>query len=127
MTHVSEVVETIEVDVAEKTTPLLTFTVVDENGAPIAGASLDVCDLMVFDEISGTVLTTPASPGRDIRANIDGSGNGSVVLVEAETAIHNTTRPSEWHIAYIHWEYNAGAGDGKAKIRFFVRNFTKVT
>jgi hypothetical protein len=116
----------IKTDIGEKTTPLLTFLVKDETGTPVAGTSMDSCTIRIYDEKTETDLSTPTT-GRDIIANIDANGVGSVVLTEAETAIVNTQKRSEWHAALVHWEYNAGAGDGKALILFEVKNFATVT
>jgi hypothetical protein len=116
--------QTLEKAVGEETTPRLTFLVVDDTGAAIPGPNLDLAELTVYDERTGTVLT--ANAPRDIQAQIDGSGNGSVSLTDVETAINDDTLIQEWHIAYFHWEYNGNADDGKAAIRFKTWNLAKV-
>ncbi len=121
----SIVPQTLAKAVAEKTTPSLTFTVTDDKGVPIPGTDLSLAELLVYDERTGTILTT-GGVARDIQAQIDLNGDGSVILTEDETTIHEDTVIQEWHIAYFHWEYNGGSGDGKAAIRFKTWNLAKV-
>ena len=115
------IIETLDTDVGEETTPRLTFLAIDDEGNQTQPTT---CTMLVYDAATGDVLTD-GGVARDVMPDIT-AGAGSVRLTKSETTIVGTVR-IEWHIAFVHWTYDTGSGDGKKEVRFKVINLSKVS
>lgn len=113
----------------EKTTPRLTAVVRDHLGAAIPGSSLQSLKVWLFNRADGAVLG-----GRDgqtiLGANggaVDGSGNLTLDLAVADTAILNTAGEDETHLAEFEYTYNSGTRTARHTVEHTIRNLRKTT
>ncbi len=53
---------------------------------------------------------------------IDGSGNITLTLLAADTAMSNTARLREWRTALIQWTWASGTKHGSVEVRFPIVN-----
>jgi len=114
--------------IAEKSTRTLRFVTADENGDAVGAAELATLTLTLYDKRSKTILNS-----RDhqsiLNANggtVDASGNGELVLADADNALVSQGRSSEMHVALIEWTWAGGTKSGRHEIVLTVENLQKV-
>lgn len=115
---------------AEKKTAKITATLNDEDGNPLALASINTLTLTLYDEITGTVIN--GRTGSNILNTGGGtlaatSGAFTLTLSPNDMAINDTDRDDEIHVALVEWTYNASADAGGKEIRHRILNLLKVT
>jgi hypothetical protein len=117
-------------EIPERTTPKLTATLRDQDGAPVAAASLDALSLTLFNDKTKAIVN-----GRNhsdvLNAGI-GTINAQGVLTLAftalDTAILDATLATELRVALIEWDWTVSSvpKSGKHEISFVVRNLHHV-
>lgn len=113
----------------EKTTPRLTAVVRDHLGVAIPGGSLSSLKVWLFNRADAVILGS--RDGQNILgANggaVDGSGNLTLDLAVADTAILNTSGEDEVHVAEFEFVYNGGARTGRHTVEHTIRNLRKTS
>jgi hypothetical protein len=115
---------TISTAIAERTTRILSGTLLDETNTPIPGSSLTTATFTLYDLESLRVINSRTDV--DIKANINGSGALSLELLPADNIIVRQPRPQEVHVALIEFTYSSGTKRGQHEIYFTVTNSHKV-
>ena len=111
---------TLTTDVAEQSTPLLTGTFLDENGAAVQP---DTALLTLYDEASRQVLNSREDV--DIIASVT-AGALSWRLTALDTVMRQTGAHHEWHVIRIDWTWGASLANSH-KIRHRIVNFALIT
>lgn len=120
---------------AEKSTPIITFQLVDENGAGIPASALNSFELTYFNEKTNAVINNRLEQNV-LNANnvtVDSSGNVTWVMQEADTVIVDTgavgVGVKESHIASFSWEYDGTVSDmrGRHEVQMYIINMGLVS
>lgn len=126
----SDSIRTVLQDVvAERSTALLSGTLVDETGAALGASSLTTFTFTLYNRSTEVVINsrTATSILNTGPGTVDSSGNWTLTLTPADNAIIGTDQ-SEWHVALLQWTYGvAGAKSGAHEVMYAVRNLAKVT
>ena len=117
-------------EVAERTTPTLSVTLRDLDGAGIPASSLDALKLTLFNDRTGAIINA-----RD-HQNVLNTGIGTMssagvitlAFTAADTAVLDSTRSSEVRVALLEWDWTVSGApkSGKCELVFVVRNLQKV-
>lgn len=116
--------ENMREEVAEGGSCRLTGTLTDEAGAPVTLAGLQTLKLWLYDADTGTPISV-ARTNQDIKNANGGTvgatdGSFSLALGPADNVLMDATKRAEWHVAFVKWTYNGGAGVGEKEIAFRV-------
>jgi hypothetical protein len=112
----------------ERTTPTFAWQIVDADGVGVPAASLASLTWWLFNKATGAVINSRNGTSI-LNANngtVDGSGNATLVLEAADTAILDESLDLETHIAEFEFTYNGGARTGRHVIEHAIRNLRKV-
>jgi hypothetical protein len=114
--------------VAERTTPLYTATLVDEDGAIIPGSTLTTLVLTHYNLATDAILNSRDAQNVLNANNVTVSELGILewVLQPLDTLIVDDTLCLETHVALFEFTWNSGARVGKHEIRYEVRNYEQV-
>jgi hypothetical protein len=121
--------EYMEQEVAEGGSGLITATLKDAAGAAVTLAQLGTLQLWLYDDSTKAAIN--AKVGTDIK-NANGgtvhatSGLLTLTLAPADNPLVTAGKLAEWHVAFVKWTYDGGAGVGEKEIVFKVVNLTKV-
>jgi hypothetical protein len=118
--------------VAEKTTLLITATLLDEVGDPVQAAMLSTLTLTLYnrDSVAKEIINSLSA------VNILNTGRGtvhatsgllSITLQPDDNAMVDTATDLEWHRALIQGTYAGGTKAFKYEIDVQVRNLEKVS
>ena len=107
----------------EKTTRIFTTTIKDEAGVAIPGSSLTSLVWTLYSE--HTLAVVNGRSAVDIKANVDGSGLLTLILLPADMAILQPSLSEERHRALFEWVYSSGK-EGRHEARITVSNLAKV-
>lgn len=105
--------------IAERTTPLLTMTIVDETGTPIPSLSA----LTITLHAAGTVIN-----GRNKVNVLSSFTDGTLTwrFAAEDTAILEPSRGHEVHTLLIEWAWDSSQRHGKHEVVHIVRNLALV-
>jgi hypothetical protein len=121
--------QTMAQEVAEGGSALLSWTLNDELGVPVPLTGLQTLVWTHYNESDGAIVN--ARNAVNIK-NLNGgtvqatSGACTLILTPADNVILDSTKRSEWHVAYIKGTYNAGAGVVEKEVAIRVVNLSKV-
>lgn len=126
---VTNIRQTMEQPVAEGGTAYLGWNFKDQTGAVLLLTQIGTVTWTHYNEATGLVIN--ARSNVDIKNNNGGtvhatSGAGTLIVPPADNIIVVAGVPSEWHVAFIRWTYNGGAGVGEKEIVFRVQNMLMV-
>lgn len=107
------------VEIAERSTALLTATFKDENGATLT--SLDSCTLTLYDKSAGSIINSRSAT--DVLSSVS-AGTLSFRLTALDNVVVNTSQNRERHIALL--QFTQGAVVGKKEISLLVVNLAQV-
>jgi hypothetical protein len=117
----------------EATTGLLTFTLVDSDGAGVPVSMLTTLTLTYYDVISGTIVNS-----RNVQnvlntndVSITTVGSPAVTTVEwqiqpADTPMVNPDLAVEYRVAQFRWTWDSGARHDAYQVQFAVENMAFV-
>ncbi len=115
--------------VPEKTTSLISGSLVDETGAALGSAQLATFTMTLYALTAGLPIINSRTDIDILNVGpgtIDVGGNWTITLEPADNAIQSGI-DSERHRLLLEWTYAAGAKAGKHEIDFSMRNLDKVT
>jgi hypothetical protein len=113
-------------EIAEATTPVITFKIVDANGVGFKPTALT---LTLYSYRTGSVINSrDAQPALDQNGvSTDASGNTAWQMSAADTPIADSPPTAiETHVALFEWTWNGGQFSGKHEIEHRIRNMTSV-
>jgi hypothetical protein len=110
--------------IPEKTTPVLTLTIVNQNDV---GFKPDALTLMIYDYNSGTIIRAEGDILDANNGTVSTAGEVEYQCEPTDTVILNPLSGVETHVALFQWTFNAGLQFGKHEVYLKVRNFTKVS
>lgn len=107
----------------ERTTPLLEFDIVDENGV---GFKPETLTLTLYDVESGAIVNSKSA--EDVLSSCDDAGHVAYWFAIADTAIqlHRTGKTQETRRALFRWTWSAGARAAAHEIEFTVEDNSQV-
>lgn len=117
--------------IAEKSRRRITFDVLDDEEAPIAGTALDFMKLFLYNEADDATINSRT--GLDVlgsQITVDGSGKGVLLLDPDDNPIVGTDPipDQEVHVAHIDYQWDADPVKiGRAIIRVLVVNLLKTS
>lgn len=114
----------------EKTSQAILVDILDENGDPIASASLTTLKLTLYNRITLAIIN--ARDQQNV-LNLNGvtvhatNGIATWIMVPADNVLGDDTLSVEDHVALFEWTYVAGAKRGQHEALIAVVNSAKVT
>jgi hypothetical protein len=117
----------------EATTGLLTFTLVDSDGAGVPVSMLSTVTLTYYDVISGTIVNS-RNAQNVLNANdvsIVTAGSPAVTTVEwqiqpADTVMVDAELALEYRVAQFRWTWDSGTRHDAYQVQFGVENMAFV-
>jgi len=117
----------------EATTGLLTFTLVDSDGAGVPVSMLTTVTLTYYDVISGTIVNT-RNAQNVLNANdvsVTTVGSPAVTTVEwqiqpADTAMVDPELALEYRVAQFRWTWDSGTRHDAYQVQFAIENMAFV-
>lgn len=101
-------------------TLLYTAQLVDPNYNPIAGSALNTLVLTIADTMTGAIINNCQDVNilNTGRGTIDESGNLTITLSSADTAMSETPAPQVQRSLIYDWTYNGGQATGRHQANF---------
>jgi len=116
--------------VPEKSTSLLSGSLVDETGAALGSAQLATLTMTLYALTAGLPIINSRTAVNILNAGpgtVDAFGVWTITLEPADNAIQVPGQAAERHCLLLEWTYGGGAKAGKHEVVFTVRNLEKVT
>lgn len=118
--------------ILEKTTAIYSATIKDENGNPVALASIDAITLKLYAEGSSSYINSRNGQNIKNANNVTIHATSGLLTWEmtpADNVVVSTDLPAdsrEKHIALFEWTYN-GSRAGKHETYFYIKQMEKVS
>lgn len=113
--------------IAERTTPVITFTVKGD-GVAIPGANLTTFTLTLYKLGDLTAILNGRNKQDVLNVNgvtVDGAGKGQYIMAAADNAVLGTD-DDEQHVALFEWTWAGGTRAGKHEIVLRIANLIGV-